>query len=147
MVFRVNLYRLDRKGRPTETKLLAHDIIATTDVKTGTFSVDLSKEKLVVDEDFFLALEWIKGKGQVSGAGQPARTTPFKATVHRTPKTDGSAAPPPQPSELAFSLSVGYVNNDLYIRSTSQATWERASIGMALAGMQPRISFFVTALD
>ena len=57
------------------------------------------------------------------------------------------SAPPPQTNELAFSLSVGYANNDLYVRSTSQATWERASVGAILAGMQPRISFFVTALD
>ena len=93
VVFRVNLYRLDAKGRPTETKLLTHDIITTTDVKTGTFSVDLTSERLIVDEDFFLALEWIKGKGEAADGSQPARTTPFKATVHRTPKTDASPLP------------------------------------------------------
>ena len=147
VTFRVNLYRLDAKGRPTEIKLLAHDVITTADIKTGTFTVDLANEHLVVDEDFFLALEWIKGNGLEAGAGQPTRLAPLKVRVQRQQTTDGVPAPPPQPQELAFSLSVGYINNDLYVRSTSQASWERAAIGALLAGMQPRISFFVTALD
>lgn len=149
VTFRVNLYRLDGKGRPTETKLLGHDVIATTDVKTGTFTVDLTQERLVVDEDFFLALEWIKGNGQAADGSRPARTAPIKVntTVNRTKQVDGVPVPPPQPKDIGFSLSVGYVNNDLYVRSTSQANWERASAGAMLAGMQPRISFFVTALD
>ena len=146
LTFRVNFYRLDAKGRPTETKLLAHDVFVTSAIKTGTIAVDLTNERLVVEEDFFLALEWIKSKDAAGNAGQPAHPTKFRVSVS---KSDGGGAPvaPPQPQDLAFSLSVGYVNNDLYLRSTSQAAWERAALGAVLLGMQPRISFFVTAQD
>ena len=147
LTFRVNCYRLDAKGRPTEAKLLAHDVFVTSDIKTGTISVDLAHERLVVEEDFFLALEWIKSRDAASAAGQPAHPTNFRASITKNSDGRGVPPPPPQPQDLAFSLSVGYVNNDLYLRSTSQAAWERASIGAILMGMQPRISFFVTAQD
>ena len=147
LTFRVNFYRLDAKGRPTEAKLLAHDVFVTSDIKTGTISLDLANERLVVEEDFFLALEWIKNKDAAGRAGQPAHSTKFRTSVSKSKTSDGAPAAPPQPQDLAFSLSVGYVNNDLYLRSTSQAAWERASLGAALLGMQPRISFFVTAQD
>ena len=146
LTFRVNLYRLDAKGRPTETKLLAHDVFATSNIKTGTITVDLTNERLLVDEDFFLALEWIKSK---DATGQPAQPLNLRVNVNKSKSkgADGAPLPPPQRQDLAFSLSVGYANNELYLRSTSQATWERASLGARLAGMQPRISFFVTAQD
>jgi hypothetical protein len=35
----------------------------------------------------------------------------------------------------------------MYVRNTSQGAWERVSVGALLLGMQPRISFFVTAQD
>ena len=146
LTFRVNLYRLDAKGRPTETKLLAHDVFATSDLKTGTITVDLTNERLLVNEDFFLALEWIKSK---DAARQPAQPLNLRVNLNKSKSkgADGAPLPPSQPSDLAFSVSVGYTNNELYVRSTSQATWQRASIGARLAGMQPRISFFVTAQD
>ena len=147
LTFRVNCYRLDAKGHPTETKLLAHDVIVTSDIKTGTITVDLANERLVVEEDFFLALEWIKNKDAAGGTGQPARPVNLRVSVNKANSKSAAGAPPPQPQDLAFSLSLGYANNDLYLRSTSQAAWERASIGALLLGMQPRISFFVTAQD
>ena len=147
LTFRVNFYRLDTKGRPTETKLLAHDIFVTSDIKTGTIAVDLTNERLLVVEDFFLALEWIKNEDAAGSAGQPAHSTKFRASVSKSKSGDGAPVAPPQPQDLAFSLSVGYANNNLYLRSTSQAAWERASLGAVLLGMQPRISFFVTAQD
>ena len=147
LTFRVNFYRLDAKGRPTETKLLAHDVFVTSDIKTGTITVDLTNERLVVEEDFFLALEWIKSKDAAGSAGQPAHPNKFRVSVSKSESGGGAPVAPPQPQDLAFSLSVGYVNNDLYLRSTSQAAWERAALGAILLGMQPRISFFVTAQD
>jgi len=149
LTFRVNLYRLNARGRPTETKLLAHDIFVTSDIKTGTITVDLTNERLLVEEDFFLALEWIKSKDAAGSAGQPARPLNVRVSVSKSKSksADGAPVPQPQPQDLAFSLSAGYTDNELYLRSTSQATWERASIGARLAGMQPRISFFVTAQD
>ena len=147
LTFRVNFYQLDARGRPTEVKLLAHDVLVTSDIKTGTISVDLTNERLVVEEDFFLALEWIKNKENAGPAGQPAHSTKFRASVSKSPTSSGAPVAPPQPQDLAFSLSVGYVNNDLYLRSTSQAAWERASVGAILLGMQPRLSFYVTVND
>ncbi|WP_177189862.1 carboxypeptidase-like regulatory domain-containing protein [Hymenobacter actinosclerus] len=118
LTFRVNLYRLLPNGRPSSEKLLQRDLIVTTSQTTGPVSIDLTTDQLVLDEDFFLALEWIGG----ADAGKVA-------------------------AGLAFSASVGYRNNELYMRPTSQAAWERASAGAFLAGMQPRASFYVTALD
>ena len=116
--FRLNLYRLDARGRPTDTKLLARDIIVTMPVVRGPVSVDLRAENLVFDEAFFLAVEMIKWVD----ADTPA-------------------------ADFAFSASLGYTNNEIYSRQTSQAPWERMSAGAMFAGMQPRLSFFVTVND
>lgn len=140
LTLRVNLYRLDEKGRPTDAKLLTHDLIVTSTIDKGTLTVDLTKERVVVDEDFFLALEWIKGSS--STEAQAPRPVHVKTTLN----TSATAAQRKHEG-LAFAASVGYSNNDLYLRGTSQGTWERASIGAVLAGMQPRVSFFVTAQD
>lgn len=118
LLFRVNLYRLLPNGKPSAEKLVQRDIIVTTSVARGPITVDLSADQLVLDEDFFLALEWIGGADAKKVSNQ-----------------------------LAFSASLGYVNNDLYLRKTSQDTWERASAGTVLAGLQPRISFYVTVQD
>ena len=141
ITLRVNLYRLDAKGRPTETKLLARDLIVASEVTKGVISVDLTKEKLVVDEDFFLAMEWITS-GAPAGVPLAASATPMKTKVYRT----GAEALAAQEG-LGFSISLGYANNDLYVRKTSQGAWDRATVGAVLLGMQPRISFFVTAQD
>lgn len=105
-------------GRITDTKLLARDIIVTMPVVRGPVIVDLGPEKLVLDEDFFVAVEIVK----------------WETTAN-------------SPSEFAFSASLGYTNNEIYSRQTSQAPWERISAGAVLAGMQPRLSFFVTVND
>lgn len=116
--FRVNLYRLLPNGQPSTEKLVQRDIIVTSSVAKGPITVDLTADQLILDDDFFLALEWI-------GGADAAKVT----------------------NQLAFSASIGYTNNDLYVRETSQGTWERQSAGAYLAGMQPRISFYVTARD
>lgn len=50
-------------------------------------------------------------------------------------------------AESAFSAALGYANNAIYCRSTSQSPWKRASVGALLAGMQPKLSFYVTVND
>lgn len=115
VTFRVNLYRLDAEGRPTETKLLARDVVITAPVVRGPITVDLSANQLVLNEPFFLAVELLKWEG-----------------------TDAI---------YAFSAAVGYGNNEIYLRNTSQAPWERVSMGAMLAGMQPKLSFYVTVQD
>ncbi|MGY3091192.1 hypothetical protein ACVWYF_004258 [Hymenobacter sp. UYAg731] len=116
--FRVNLYRLDANGLPTETKLLTHDLIVTRPLLTGPMTIDLRAENLVLDEDFLLAVELLDR----SGIGSPEE--PY-----------------------AFSSSFGYLNNGVYRRSTSQATWTKSSSVALMAGIQPRLSFYVTVND
>jgi hypothetical protein len=118
VTLRVNLYRLDAKGRPTNEKLLQREVILRTAYTHGPISVDLTPDNLLLTEDFFLSLEW------VGGANAEA--------LH-----DG----------VAFSAGIGYADNDIYYRATSQAGWERLSAGAVLAGMQPKLSFYITAQD
>jgi len=118
VTFRVNLYRLDSKGQPTAEKLLARDVLLTSPLNKGTLTVDLRADNVVVDNDFLLALEMLRWDG---------RTNPH--------------------AEVTFSAAVGYTNNQLYARPASQADWTRTSIGAILAGMQPKISFFVLVQD
>jgi hypothetical protein len=118
VTLRVNLYRLDAKGRPTNEKLLQHEMILRTAATHGPISVDLTPDNLLLSEDFFLSLEW------VGGANAEA--------LHEG---------------VAFSAGIGYADNDIYYRATSQARWERLSAGAVLAGMQPKLSFYVTAQD
>jgi hypothetical protein len=118
VALRINLYRLDARGRPTNEKLLRREVIVRTAVAHGPLTVDLTPDNLLLSEDFFLALEW------VGGADADA--------LHQG---------------LAFSAGIGYADNDIYYRTTSQANWERLSAGAVLAGMQPKLSFYVTAED
>jgi hypothetical protein len=118
VTFRVNMYRLGADGKPTETKLLPREVIVTSPVVRGPITVDLSADQLVLSENFFLAIELLKWDN-----------------------------PAPTGAEFAFSASLGYFHNEIYARHTSQAPWERASIGALMAGMQPRLSFYVTVND
>lgn len=115
LAFRINLYRLIN-GRPTNEKLLDRDIIVTTAIRSGTFTVDLSSYKIVLDTDFLLALEWVK----TNSSGNPS-------------------------GKLFFNAGLGYARNDVYSRYASQSNWVREDEG--LAGMKPKISFFVTVND
>jgi hypothetical protein len=120
VTLRVNLYRLDAKGRPTNEKLLRREVILRTAANHGPISVDLTPDNLVLSEDFFLSLEWVGGASADAAALQKG---------------------------LVFSAGIGYADNDIYYRSTSQASWERLSAGAVLAGMQPKLSFYITAQD
>lgn len=118
VTFRVNIYRLGPDGLPTEVKLLPRDVIVTSSVVRGPITVDLSADQLVLNEDFFLAIELLKWENAA-----------------------------PTGAEFAFSASLGYFHNEIYRCFASQASWERASIGALMAGMQPRLSFYVTVND
>ena len=118
VTLRVNIYRLGSDGLPTEVKLLPRDVIVTSPIARGPITVDLSADQLVLNEDFFLAIELLKWDN-----------------------------PAPHGAEFAFSASLGYFHNEIYYRHTSQAPWKRASIGALMAGMQPRLSFYVTVND
>lgn len=118
VTFRVNIYRLGPDGLPTEVKLLPREVIVTSPIVRGPITVDLSADQLVLNEDFFLAIELLKWDD-----------------------------PAPNGSEFAFSAALGYFHNEIYHRYTSQAPWKRTSIGALMAGMQPRLSFYVTVND
>lgn len=118
VTFRVNMYRLDSQGRPTDAKLLARDVIVSAPIVKGPITVDLQADQLVLSEDFFLSLEMLKW---VDAADKGA--------------------------EFAFLAAICYTGNEIYARRTSQATWERQSVGALLAGMQPKLSFYVTVND
>lgn len=60
--FRINFYTL-KDGLP-DKNILRQPIIVKTTLKTGILSVDLRKYNIVVDEDFFAALEWIEDLGK-----------------------------------------------------------------------------------
>lgn len=118
VTFRVNIYRLGADGKPTETKLLHREVIVTSPVVRGPIIVDLSADQLVLNEDFFLSIELLKWDN-----------------------------PAPTGAEFAFSAALGYFHNEIYSRYTSQAVWKKTSIGALMAGMQPRLSFYVTVND
>ncbi len=118
VTFRVNIYRLGLDGLPTEVKLLSRNVIVTSPIVHGPITVDLSADQLVLNEDFFLAIELLKWDNAT-----------------------------PTGAEFAFSASLGYFHNEIYRRFASQAPWVRSSVGALLAGMQPRLSFYVTVND
>lgn len=58
VTFRINIYKMKNEF-PSENILL-EPIYVTTKIKHGTLIVDLKKYNLVVEEDFFVSIEWIK---------------------------------------------------------------------------------------
>jgi len=59
--FRLNFYSI-QSGLPTTT-LLKENIIIETDITSGILSKDLIPYEIVIDEDFFVAIEWIEDLG------------------------------------------------------------------------------------
>jgi len=59
--FRLNFYDLVN-GRPNEN-ILNENIIVETDIESGILTVELTPYKIVIDEDFFIAIEWIEDLG------------------------------------------------------------------------------------
>ncbi|MBJ6107994.1 carboxypeptidase-like regulatory domain-containing protein [Hymenobacter sp. BT523] len=121
LTFRLNLYRLDAKGLPTNDKLLSRDVLLTASETPGVLTADLSADHLVVDQDFLLAVEWVKGADAVA--------------VDLTKR-------------LGFggSLSYGY---DIFMRRTSQAAWKKPTFksNMPLLGLRPQVAFYTTVRD
>jgi len=59
--FRLNFYDL-KDGLSNET-LLNENIIVDTDIQSGIVSKDLTPYEIVIDQDFFVAIEWIEDLG------------------------------------------------------------------------------------
>ena len=59
--FRLNFYDLVN-GLPNEN-ILNENIIVETEIESGIITVDLTPYEIVIDEDFFIAIEWIEDLG------------------------------------------------------------------------------------
>lgn len=60
--FRINFYTL-KDGMPYEN-ILKQSIVVHTTLKKGKLTIDLRKYNIVVEENFFAALEWIEDLGE-----------------------------------------------------------------------------------
>lgn len=60
--FRLNFYNL-KNGMPNEI-ILKENIIITSTIKKGLLEVDLEEYDIVVEDDFFVSLEWIEDFGE-----------------------------------------------------------------------------------
>lgn len=65
-LFRFNVYTVGKDGMP-DKNILPENIIIETSITNGTVEVDLKPFYITVDEDYFIALEWIKDLGDVKG--------------------------------------------------------------------------------
>jgi hypothetical protein len=59
--FRLNLYDVFN-GIPNQT-LLKENIFIETDIRSGIVSLDLTPYEIVIDQDFFITIEWIEDLG------------------------------------------------------------------------------------
>jgi hypothetical protein len=78
-VFRVNIYDI-KNGLPGEN-ILNQNILLKVNGEAGRMEVDLSKYNIVVEDDFFIGLEWIDGKsnsGIVFSSGLGNRSTYYR---------------------------------------------------------------------
>lgn len=121
LTFRLNLYRLGPTGQPTTEKLLPHDVFVTATPQAGVLSVDLRTDHLVLNEDFVLALEWVKS---------PAGTAP-DAT-----------------KRISFGGAMKH-GAQLYFRNTSQGAWVKPtfSSNVPMLGKRPTVALYATVKD
>ena len=121
LTFRLNLYRLDAQGQPTTEKLLQRDVLLTAKPEAGVLTVDLSADHLVLDEDFLLGLEWVKG----------ADTSSVDLT-----------------KQIRFGGALHY-GGRLYIRLASQAAWVKPTVksNLPLLGKRPTVALYATVKD
>ena len=93
LFFRVHVYE-NAAGKPGKN-LLPKELIVSSELKSGTLSVDLAPYNLVLDTDFFIGLEWVKtlNKGNIS-------------------------------KDLQFCIGLGQAGG-IFAKGTSQALWHK----------------------
>ena len=93
LFFRVHVYE-NADGKPGKN-LLPKELIVSSELKSGTLSVDLAPYNLVLDTDFFIGLEWVKtlNKGNIS-------------------------------KDLQFCIGLGQAGG-IFAKGTSQALWHK----------------------
>jgi len=65
-IFRFNVYSVGKDGMPAEN-LLKQNILIEPKEKTGLIELDLIPFGIILNTDIFIAIEWIKDLGNVSG--------------------------------------------------------------------------------
>jgi hypothetical protein len=65
LLFRFNVYSVNKKGYPEEN-ILKQNILISPKIKTGLATIDLLPYSIFTDEDVFIAIEWIKDLGDVA---------------------------------------------------------------------------------
>ena len=108
--FTINVYNL-KNGKP-DSSLLPEPVTATTAMKRGTLSVDLKKYNVIVDDDFFLSLEWKEGhpRDKVGFGGGMSGNISY----HRIKgKSEWEKVPM---MKLGFYANVEYVKKETSIR-------------------------------
>lgn len=93
LFFRVHVYE-NEGGKPGKN-LLPKELIVSSELKSGTLSVDLAPYNLVLDQDFFIGLEWVK--------------TLNKDNISK---------------DLQFCIGLGQAGG-IFAKNTSQAYWHR----------------------
>lgn len=103
ITLRLNIYDLNKKGEPENNILKENIIIHKNNNYTGEVEVDLLKYGIVVEDDFFISLEWIGRKGDVP------------------------------PGVAGVVISAGFLNSKSYTRITSHSKWEKLpSVGAGI---------------
>lgn len=67
-VFRLNVYTIDKDGKPSEN-VLKENILFSPKEKTGLMEIDLSSYHILVNDDVFISMEWVKDLGNITGLG------------------------------------------------------------------------------
>ncbi|MEN0051399.1 MAG: hypothetical protein AAF806_30315 [Bacteroidota bacterium] len=114
LYFRVNLYTIN-EGKPSD-RINPTDIIVQTDISEGEITVDLADYNIVVEEDFFISLEWL----QAFGDGEISENLTFTAALSVT-KGTGSMA----------------------VREGVQSEWQ--IVTKRFLGLRPKVGFYLVA--
>lgn len=73
-LFRFNVYSVDKDGRPKEN-ILKQNILFEPKENVGLVELDLMPYSIFVDDDVFIAIEWVKDLGDVKGLNFSTKLT------------------------------------------------------------------------
>ncbi|MEX0273095.1 MAG: carboxypeptidase-like regulatory domain-containing protein [Flavobacteriaceae bacterium] len=101
--FRLNFYDI-KDGMPHNNLLNENIIISSKDIHYGILDIDLAPYDIVVEDDFFVTLEWIEGdKGKLLRF--PASILGGKLVLRKVSQSSWEAAPI---GSLGFNVTVEY---------------------------------------
>lgn len=98
LFFRLNVYSV--KDNLPDKNILKKNIYVSTNIKKGIVTVDLKPYSIVLNDDFFISLEWIKNLAELNDLE----------------------------NSLMFSASI--LNNKCYYRKTSQDSWKKVPVSI-----------------